>query len=456
MNSTYADAVDQTYFDLSQIGQPFSSLLAVPKDWYEKSLLIVSDSSEELRLELMRTRLTQAKLLSDKEWSLVEDFPACTYAPIEQLRWYRSTRHHIIQSSKSGGRNRIVIDIRAVILGIACGTRTHAREALTAFFRSAPAGEQVFAIGDLALLPAELRGQFAGEWDGDATNVKSFFQLAPFLYEPSQRLMPLYFDPHIRKVGIWLDGIMATNPYFYLSNARGFFNFQVGLETLNEFDRILTLSQFSARELSDTGIIKPDVVLSGCAINDLDDHTTCADDGDFILVLGNSYAHKNVLCGVLGALPFAQPRNKRIVVLANFGEDKRNALLQAIAQLGYPESIVDFKTELSDEELSRFYQNALITIVPSFHEGFSLPVTEALMAKSPVALSNIAAHKELLGDGEWFFQPEHPSSLTDSLTKLFEQSSRAQLWNEQYESFQNSYSVPKFDTAIAQTAQWLC
>jgi glycosyltransferase involved in cell wall biosynthesis len=52
-----------------------------------------------------------------------------------------------------------------------------------------------------------------------------------------------------------------------------------------------------------------------------------------------------------------------------------------------------------------------VVVVPSFDEGLSLPVIEALRAGAPVVASDIPAHRELLGSGSFLADPASPRDL---------------------------------------------
>jgi hypothetical protein len=62
--------------------------------------------------------------------------------------------------------------------------------------------------------------------------------------------------------------------------------------------------------------------------------------------------------------------------------------------------------------------SARAVIVPSLHEGFSLPVVEAIERSVPVLLSRIPAHEELLPDGPWFFDPRSVQSFLDAFIEF--------------------------------------
>jgi alpha-1,2-rhamnosyltransferase len=67
--------------------------------------------------------------------------------------------------------------------------------------------------------------------------------------------------------------------------------------------------------------------------------------------------------------------------------------------------------DLSDQELSYCYENAKAMIFPSTHEGFGLPIIEALHHGLPVFASDIPAHREVGGEYCVYFDPASADSL---------------------------------------------
>ncbi|BBF71434.1 MAG: glycosyl transferase [Sphingobium sp.] len=61
--------------------------------------------------------------------------------------------------------------------------------------------------------------------------------------------------------------------------------------------------------------------------------------------------------------------------------------------------------ELSDREMEELIAGARAMIMPSFIEGFGMPVVEALSAGVPVICSDISAHREVGGDAPDYLDP---------------------------------------------------
>lgn len=69
-------------------------------------------------------------------------------------------------------------------------------------------------------------------------------------------------------------------------------------------------------------------------------------------------------------------------------------------------SAITFTPRLSDHDLAATYVGAEAVVVPSFDEGFSLPVTEALNLGCKVVASAIPAHREQVLDSRRLFEPD--------------------------------------------------
>src|SRR5690606_15513098 len=60
---------------------------------------------------------------------------------------------------------------------------------------------------------------------------------------------------------------------------------------------------------------------------------------------------------------------------------------------------VFFLSNITDEELVRYYENALLFVFPSLYEGFGIPVIEAMSRGKTCVLSDIPVFKEI-GDNQ--------------------------------------------------------
>ena len=65
----------------------------------------------------------------------------------------------------------------------------------------------------------------------------------------------------------------------------------------------------------------------------------------------------------------------------------------------------------NEKQLEDLYIKSKLLVYPSLHEGFGLPPLEAMRCGLPVAASNIACLKEILGDSVIYFDPKKISNI---------------------------------------------
>ncbi|MBI4135545.1 glycosyltransferase family 4 protein [Candidatus Uhrbacteria bacterium] len=136
----------------------------------------------------------------------------------------------------------------------------------------------------------------------------------------------------------------------------------------------------------------------------------------YILYVGAAYPHKN-LSRLLEAwkIVHAQLPDYKLVLVGR--EDffwKKLKLEIGNWKLEIGDSVVWYG-EATDAELATLYQNAALLIQPSLEEGFSLPPLEALAHGTPVAVSDIPVHREILDNAAAYFNPRDPAAIAKTI-----------------------------------------
>jgi len=140
----------------------------------------------------------------------------------------------------------------------------------------------------------------------------------------------------------------------------------------------------------------------------------------FILAVGMKQRRKNALGLVRAFAKLAGREGSRpSLVLVGGAESEEPALLIEIEKLGVKDEVV-LTGHLSAAELSRLYSTCALMVYPSFHEGFGLPLLEAMAAGIPIACSNAASLPEVAGDAVLYFDPADPDSIAESMRKVLE------------------------------------
>ena len=73
---------------------------------------------------------------------------------------------------------------------------------------------------------------------------------------------------------------------------------------------------------------------------------------------------------------------------------------------------------IPDEDLLEVYRAARALVYPSLHEGFGLPILEAMLAGTPAAVSNTTALPEIAGGAALLFDPNDTESISSAIVKI--------------------------------------
>ncbi len=137
-------------------------------------------------------------------------------------------------------------------------------------------------------------------------------------------------------------------------------------------------------------------------------------DRRVLLSVAQMSAHKN-----LGVLVEALTKLDAVLVIPGRRTDY-SAQLEAVAgRLGVADRLV-LPGYVDDATLEGLYAEADAFALPSLHEGFGLPVVEAMRRGVPVACSDASALPEVAGDAALLFDPRSPDAVAAACARLFD------------------------------------
>ncbi|MGC2110062.1 MAG: glycosyltransferase family 1 protein [Candidatus Korobacteraceae bacterium] len=141
-------------------------------------------------------------------------------------------------------------------------------------------------------------------------------------------------------------------------------------------------------------------------------------EGPYLLYVGNLKPHKNV-AGLLRAFALARSRGGVAHKLLVVGNDVtgRPQMMTLAKELGLNGSAV-FVPSVSVESLRTIYSGADLTILPSFEEGFGLPIVESMACGTPVSCSSAASMPEVGGDAAAYFDPAKFESIAHVMEQV--------------------------------------
>jgi glycosyltransferase involved in cell wall biosynthesis len=139
-------------------------------------------------------------------------------------------------------------------------------------------------------------------------------------------------------------------------------------------------------------------------------------DGPVVFV-GTLEARKNV-AGLLDAWERLIARNIRVpLLLAGSAPASATAILARLARPPLA-GLVRHLGYLEEADRRAFYERARLLVLPSFDEGFGLPIVEAMAAGVPVVAAHRGALPEVGGDAAAYVQPDDPDEMAETIAQI--------------------------------------
>lgn len=219
----------------------------------------------------------------------------------------------------------------------------------------------------------------------------------------------------------------------YQPGMKGSIKFLINRFLINKVDAVITISETSKKDIARILKVNPQkIFVTYLAPREIFRKITdekklerisqkYALPSKFVLYVGDVNYNKNLFSLAMACkkinIPLVivgkQARNENIdkdnienrpfiEFLAKFGRDKN------IYRLGY----------VDDADLVCIYNLASVYCQPSFYEGFSLPVIEALASGLPVVASKIQVHSEMFKDSVVYADPKRYLDLAEKIEKV--------------------------------------
>ncbi len=197
-------------------------------------------------------------------------------------------------------------------------------------------------------------------------------------------------------------------------------------------DASVAMSSFSARELLELGYSDPQVLQ---LLFDPDAWAAQPYDDAYLRVLQTDEAYKLLFVGrvvrnkdqhglvrALAALKPLMQRPVRLLLAGGLGADASygDSLRELVFELGL-EGSVDLLGKVDDARLRALYAGADAFVCLSDHEGFCVPVIEAMRAQLPVVAYAAAALPETIGTGGLLLSDKRSSSVASAVKVLAEE-----------------------------------
>jgi len=139
----------------------------------------------------------------------------------------------------------------------------------------------------------------------------------------------------------------------------------------------------------------------------------------FFLYPSNFWVHKNHEILVVAYQKYLHELGDKAwrLVFTGHEDDRKNEIRSLVRNLGL-EHKVEFLGYVSDDELTSYWSGAQALVFPSLHEGFGIPILEAMHFQLPIIAHNGTSLPEVAGDAAHFCDCRNPFSLSEAMIEV--------------------------------------
>lgn len=230
----------------------------------------------------------------------------------------------------------------------------------------------------------------------------------------------------------------------YLNNLRKKIYYSQTDKAIKKADQIMTVSEFSKKDIEKFCGVEEDKItvnyddcdplfkkeyLEEEMLNILEKHKL---QRGYIFYVGGFDVRKNLsaLISAYGkmwkehheytAIPKLVLAGKFHPHLVPLVTDIPECIRKASKEHGVPEENIELMGFAEQEELPLLYRGAAMLCYPSLHEGFGLPVLEAMNSGCAVVASKTSSIPEVVGDdGAWLVDPQDEKELSEAMFEAF-------------------------------------
>ncbi|HEV2590284.1 MAG TPA: glycosyltransferase family 1 protein [Gaiellaceae bacterium] len=147
--------------------------------------------------------------------------------------------------------------------------------------------------------------------------------------------------------------------------------------------------------------------------------------GRYVLYVSNHQRKKNTEGLVEAFAEIARDDPTTSLVLTGRGGRSFHLVEELIQRHGLEER-VRVLGHVPDEDLPDLYRAAAAFALPSLHEGFGIPVLEAMACGTPVLAASVYALPEVCGNAAELVDPYRPAAIAEGLRRILDDAGRAE------------------------------
>lgn len=224
------------------------------------------------------------------------------------------------------------------------------------------------------------------------------------------------------------DLIPAIYPETYLPTQEVRDWYHRKLRHLRKAELCLSISEHSRREAMDLLGLSPDRIVTVMAAADPMFRPTEIENADevrrkyrlsrgFVMYSGGVDRRKNLdrLIRAFAGLPPELRQRHQLAIVGALDERQTYELRSVAAKAGLETDEIVLPGFVPDSDLVELYNLCTLFIMPSLHEGFGLPVLEAMKCGAAVICSNTTSLPEVMGCADATFDPHSVGSITSAM-----------------------------------------
>lgn len=227
------------------------------------------------------------------------------------------------------------------------------------------------------------------------------------------------FGGRVRHIVTLLDLNFHHNPQWYGRAFRTWLELTT-IHGLKKADRVACISEWVAEDARRTLGLDPERVRRiYCGLRELGQVESPPTDPDVILAVNPFQPHKNLarLIDAVGELRESKPSIRLRVAGRPQDNFQRDPQLAARLERDF----VHVTGYLTDEQLGDEYARAAVLCIPSFEEGFGMPIIEAMAHDTTVVASNVSCLPEIAGPAGILVDPSSVASIAGGLRTALEE-----------------------------------
>ena len=229
-------------------------------------------------------------------------------------------------------------------------------------------------------------------------------------------------------------------------------------------NRILTVSEYSRTDISETYNIPPDKIDVTCnGANDIyfpltdeekrkirNEYTS---GSHYFIYIGGQLPRKNIARMLLAFEKYKKVSGSDLKFIIVGDKVCKTADIEAVYRKSEFRDDIIFTGHVPSDKLRFLLCSALALILVSYYEGFGIPVIEAMYADVPVITSNVTSLPEIAGDAAMLVDPYSIDAIADAMGTLEKDSHFRQTLIDKGRIQRSKYTWDKAATAIWQSIE---